>query len=152
MKHPALTLFFTLAVTLSALPVKAQTTSGLPKAVEPPQVVIKGFYEWYIRSIARNIDPFKKGRITLKKYVTLKLIREIEKTELDADYFLQSQDWDDAWEKTISISNPKVKGTTATAIVTFNADEYPRVMVSLKQEGGIWKIDGVKAARSAAKL
>jgi hypothetical protein len=148
MKHLAFTLSFTLAVTLAAFPVNAQTTSAPPKAVQPPQVVIKGFYEWYIRSIARNIDPFKKGRATLRTYVTLRLIREVEKTELEADYFLQSQDWDDAWEKTISISSPKVRGTTATAIVTFNAEEYPRVLVSLRQESGIWKIDRVSEARS----
>jgi hypothetical protein len=147
-KHLAFGLSFTLAVAVAVCPVNAQRASSLQKAVQPPEVVIKGFYEWYIRSISQNIDPFKKDRGTLRKYVTLKLIREVEKTELHADYFLQTQDWDDEWEKSVSVSKLEVKGPTATAIVTFNAEGYPRVMVSLRQEGGIWKIDRVREARS----
>lgn len=149
MKRLALHLSFTLAVAVAAFTVNAETmSSALSRAAKPPEVVIKGFYEWYIRSISQNIDPFKRNRGTLRKYVTLKLIREVEKTELEADYFLQTQDWDDAWEKSVSVSKLQVKGPTATAIVTFNAEEYPRVMVRLRQEGSIWKIDRVREARS----
>ncbi|MCA1633657.1 MAG: YbjP/YqhG family protein [Acidobacteria bacterium] len=148
MKHLAFGLSFTLAIAVAAFPVNAQSASAPPKAARPPEVVVEGFYKWYIRSVSQNIDPFKKGKATLRKYVTLKLIREVEKTELDADYFLQSQEWHDEWEKSVLVSKPEVRGTTATAIVTFNAEGYPRVRVSLKQEGGVWKIDKVREARS----
>ena len=150
MKRLAFSLPFTLAVAVAAFPVNAQRTSAPPKAAQPPEVVIEGFYRWYIRSVSRSVDPFRKGRATLRKYVTLKLIREVEQTELDADYFLQTHEWDDGWAESVSVSKPEVRGPTATAIVTFNAEGYPRVRVSLKQEGGAWKIDRVREARSGA--
>ena len=49
-------------------------------------------YRWYIHSINRHVDPFTKGRATLSKYVTLRLIQEIRKAVLPEDntYFCGS--------------------------------------------------------------
>jgi hypothetical protein len=43
------------------------------------------------------------------------------------------------------LSHRQIKGTTATAIVTFYQADF--VKVSLIQEGGVWKIDKVKNDR-----
>ena len=147
MKHLAFGLSVTLAVAVAASPVNAQSAGAPRKAIQPPEAVVQEFYQWYIRSIGRGIDPFKQGRATLRKYVTLNLLRDVERTELDADYFFQSQEWDNEWEKSVSVSRPEVRGAVATAIVTFNAAAYPRVMVTLRREGGVWKIDRVREAR-----
>ena len=115
--------------------------------VKSPGAVIKNFYYWYINAVEAGTDPFKKGRATLQKYVTLRLIKQIEKSETDADAFLQTQEWDKAWADNANVSNVRVKGATATAIVTFDAaTNYPRVSVTLVKEAGVWKIDRVKNA------
>lgn len=107
--------------------------------------VIKNFYYWYINAVEAGTDPFKKGRATLQKYVTLRLIKQIERSETDADAFLQTQEWDKAWAVNSNVSNVRVNGTTATAIVTFDATtNYPRVSLTLVKEAGVWKIDRVK--------
>ena len=109
---------------------------------------------------ASDIDPLKTDKATFKKYVTARFIREIERNErlpegqgFDADYFLQTQDPlpsssennEAEWLKHIVVSKVAIKGTTATAIVTF-FDGYPKVKVSLIKEGSVWKINNVKNA------
>jgi hypothetical protein len=112
-----------------------------------PGAVIKNFYYWYINAVEAGTDPFKKGRATLQKYVTLRLIKQIERSETDADAFLQTQEWDKAWADNANVSNVRVNGATATAIVTFDATmNYPRVSLTLVKEGDSWKIDRVKNA------
>ncbi len=112
-----------------------------------PGAVIKNFYFWYINAIEAGNDPFKKGGPTLQKYVTLRLIKQIERSESDADTFLQTQDWEAGWADNANVSNVRVKGATATAIVTFDATtNYPRVSVTLVKQAGVWKIDRVKDA------
>ena len=155
-----MTLFFAL-VALSSMSVSAQHSTARTPAVRSPEIVLKEFYKWYIHAGSHDIDPFKKDKATLRKYVTVRFIREIERNDklpegegFDADYFLQTQDPlpssgannEADWLKSISVSKIAIKGTTATAIVTF-FDGYPKVKVSLILEGGVWKIDKVKDAR-----
>lgn len=118
-------------------------------ALGTPDSVIKDFYKWYITAIDNNEDPMKKGKATLKKYVTLRFINQVARDEeLGADAFVQTQEWDKEWANHVTVSNLKVKGTTATAIVTFGSDDYPRVSVTLVKAAGVWKIDRVKDAVS----
>jgi len=112
-----------------------------------PGAVIKNFYYWYINAIEAGTDPFKEGRATLQKYVTLRLIKQIERSKTDADAFMQSQEWDKAGAEAATFSNLRINGTTATAIVTFDATtNYPRVSLTLVKEAGLWKIDKVRNA------
>ena len=115
-------------------------------ALGTPDSVIKDFYKWYINAVEDGPDPFKKGKITLKKYVTLRFIKQIERDGKDYDEFLQTQEWDKEWANAVIVSKSSVKGATATAIVTFGTGNYPRVAVTLVKAAGIWKIDRVKDA------
>jgi Protein of unknown function (DUF3828) len=152
MKLRDMTLICALTATLFSTSGAAQHGTASSAANRSPEVVLKEFYKWYIHSLSHNVDPLKAGKATLKKYVTMRFIRVIEGNEklpegegFDADYFLQTQEDSSVTEKNISISNVSVKGTTATAVVTFD-DGYPKVKVSLLQEGVAWKIDNVKDA------
>ena len=162
MKLTNLAKCFVLIVVICSAPVVAQHTTAPSPAARSPEVVLREFYKWYVHAGTHSIDPFKgKERITLKKYVTERFIREIDRNEklpegqgFDADYFLQTQDplptpdsdmKESDWLKSMSVSKVAVKGSTATGIVSFG--EYPRVKVSLIQEGGVWKINNVKDAR-----
>jgi hypothetical protein len=166
MKLLNMSLICALTVVLSGAPVAAQRTTASSSAVaRSPEVVLREFYKWYIHALSHDVDPLKADKATLRKYVTVKFIREIERNEklpegegFDADYFLQTQDplpSSDAnneadWMKSISVSKVALKATAATAIVTF-LDGYPKVKVSLVEEGSVWKIDGVKDGSGAAR-
>lgn len=150
MKLLNMALFFALILALCSTSVGAQHSTASTAAVRSPEIVLKEFYKWYIYSInhyKKATAPFEGGMATLKKYVTLRFIRATERNEKlpdgeawDADYFLLNQDTSGYTSKNISVSKVVIKGTRATAVVTL-----PDVlMVSLVQEGGVWKIDKVK--------
>ena len=115
-----------------------------------PDAVIQDFYKWYIVAVDSGKDPMKGARTTLKKYVTLRFINQIARDEargvVDVDPFVQTQEWDKEWANNVTVSDLKVKATTATAIMTFGSDTYPRVAVTLVKASGVWKIDRVKDA------
>lgn len=160
MKLTHIVLFFTLIIMICGAPVVAQRTAPPSAAVRSPEVVLKEFYTWYIHADFLDINPFKgKARVTFKKYVTARFVREIDKNDklepgeaFDADYFLQTQDplpYKDSdvkeaeWLKSMSVTKVVVRGSTATAIVIF-LDGYPKVKVTLIKEGGVWKINNVR--------
>jgi hypothetical protein len=87
-------------------------------------------------------SPVKKY---LSSHLTAKKIAAFE-NETKADYFFQSQEFFEDWENKFTVSEPVIKGATASAIVTFPG-EYPRVKVTLVREKGEWKISNVQNAR-----
>lgn len=128
----------------------AETVSAARSDVNTPEAVIQELYKWYIVAVDGGTDPMKSARTTLKKYVTLRLINEIVRDDakglLEADSFVQTQEWDKEWANHVTVSKLNVKATTATAFVTFGSPDYPRVAVTLVKAAGIWKIDRVKIA------
>lgn len=166
MKRLTLVLFFSLIVAVSSTSATAQHKAAASPVARSPEVVLKEFYKWYIYATnhyKESTDPYKAGKATLKKYVTLRFIRVIERNDklpegegFDADYFLREQDTSGIAGKNILISKVVIKGTTATALVTFDyqgkiAEHGGDVKVSLIQEGGVWKIDNVKGPGPSRK-
>lgn len=123
---------------------------SLRAAGQPPDAVIRDFYKWYITTIDSGAEPTVKGRLTLKRYVTAGLLSRLDREskvngdDADTDSILPTQEWDKTWANTVKVSQLTVKGTTATAIVTFGRASYPRLLVNLVQTAGTWKIDRVK--------
>ncbi|MCK5219477.1 DUF3828 domain-containing protein [bacterium] len=147
-------LFTVLLILLSGILIYTQTGCTSSKVTPSPEATVEAFYRWYIHSLNQNYDPLKKGKVTLKKYVTVRLINEIEKqfekpNGLAADYFLQAQDWLDEWEGNISVKKAVIKGSAATTIVTLGAQDEGKhkLSVSLTQELGTWKIGEVEQLR-----
>lgn len=155
-------LFFALIVALASTPVAAKRTKVSTPAARSPEVVLKEFYKWYIfatNNYKKTTDPYEGGRATLRKYVTLRFLRAIDRNDklgedadaFDADYFLLDQDTSGYTVKNIAVSKVVIKGTTATANVSFYRGDDRGVKVSLVQEAGVWKIDKVND-RSGAGL
>lgn len=152
MKLPNLAVCFALLVVICSTSVAAQRTTAPSPVLRSPEIVLKEFYKWYIHSInfyKKATNPYEGGRALLKKYVSLRFIRAIDRNDklppesdaFDADYFLLDQDTSGYTEKNIWVSKVAVKGTTATANVSLGGW---KLKVSLIQEGGVWKIDKVK--------
>ena len=125
----------------------------------PPELVVEEFYKWYIHSVSHQIDPFKAGKTTLQKYVTLRFMRKLERIAremasggYDGDYFLEAQrdypdspNREDEWIKNMSTSKLVIKGPTAAVTISFGENgALAKERISLIQEGGVWKIDDVK--------
>ena len=132
---------------LTVMPTFAQAVMAKPQL---PDAMIHEFYHWYVHALNQNKEPLTSQRTVMRKYVTLRLIREIDRMAkgpdgLDGDYFIDAQDWDKDWEKNITVSYLVVKNTTATATVALTGKEMSRhLQLTLKQEAGAWKIDRVK--------
>jgi hypothetical protein len=126
--------------------------SSYAQALPPgsPEAVIRSFYKWYVHSLNQNSNPFEKQRAIMRRYVTDRLIQEIDKAVkgpdgLDGDYFIDAQDWDKDWEKNIAVSSVVVSKTSASAQITLSGATMSRKLrVTLKQERGTWKIDKVE--------
>ena len=138
---PILVICFTFALSL------AQTRAPAPGS---PDAVIRSFYKWYVHALNQNSDPFTKQRTIMRKYVTERLIQEIDKVAkgpdgLDGDYFIDAQDWDKDWEKNIAVSSVVASKTSVSAQITLSGGTMSRKLrVTLKQERGAWKIDKVE--------
>src|SRR4051812_17985093 len=102
-----------LAVSLTSVnPCFAQPPQ--PKPV-PPAAVTEEFYRWYLRALLTNRDPIKNETVILKKYVAAPLLADVNRRlkagELDADYFLQAQDFLDEWQNNMTVAQIDNKGT-----------------------------------------
>src|ERR1700709_1779590 len=83
-----------------------------------PDAVTRSFYAWYLQQIAGNHDPLTAKDPQLRTYVSAPLLREIRQRiaspqGLDADYFIQAQDYLDEWLGKIGTSETHVRGATA---------------------------------------
>src|SRR5437870_11258924 len=120
-----------IAAILSASAAPCTTASSAVST--PPNVVVEEFYKWYIHSVSHQIDPFKAGKPTLQKYVTLRFMRKLERIAremasggYDGDYFLEAQrdypdspNLEDEWINNMATSKLVIKGATAAVLISF---------------------------------
>jgi len=159
MKLRDVTLFLALIVAIFSASPATRCTTVSSVVGAPPNAVVEEFYKWYIHSVSHQIDPFKAGKPTLQKYVTLRFMRKLERIAremasggYDGDYFLEAQrdypdspNLEDEWIKNMSTSKLVIKGPTAEVTISFGENgALAKERISLVQEGGAWKIDNVK--------
>jgi hypothetical protein len=142
----ALTMPFLIAISLA----RAET-SALAQAPATPEAMAQRFYTWYLHALNQNQDPLEKRQAELSKFVTQRLMRSLNRAlkrpdGIDADFFIEAQDFDEAWEKNVSVSKATIQGGLATVSVTLKGGPNfgnKRLKVGLRKEGGVWKIDSV---------
>ena len=141
-----------LAVLLGPVLAMGQGTA----AVKPDAVAIK-FYKWYLLEMKANHDPVSGDRKALAAYVSAPLLHEIEvrmksPDGLDADYFIQAQDYLDDWVSSVSAKTTNMQSSTATTVVTLGGkpESLYRLSVTWVKESGDWKIRRVKRLASPA--
>jgi hypothetical protein len=150
---------YVFAVAMAFLVVINLPTTGrhaLAQTSMTPEETVRRFYELYLQSLNKQEQPLEKQRAELSKLVTQRLMKSYDRaskrdTGINADFFIDAQDWDEAWEKNISVSKAQIQGTRATVTValkggTSGADNKTfdnTLKVGLRKEGGVWKIDTV---------
>src|SRR5215831_3849195 len=138
----------TILLLTALLPV---TAGALAQAPPSPEVTVQRFYAWYFHLLNQNQDPLGKHQVELSKSVTPRLMASLNRAlkrpdGIDADFFVDAQDEDPAWEKNISTSTITVQADRATVNVTLKGGEAfgtKRVKVGLRKQAGSWKIDSV---------
>lgn len=130
------------------VPVNRETLAQAPPA---PDVTVQHFYAWYLHLLNQNQDPLGKHQAELSKFVTPRLMAALNRAlkrpdGIDADFFVDAQDEDPAWEKNISTSAMTVQADRATVNVTLKGGEAfgtKRLKIGLRKQAGGWKIDSV---------
>ena len=128
--------------------VSAQNTST-------PETQAKNFYAWYLHELNAERNPISNSN-GLKKYVTARLVGAIERAlkrenGIDADIFIDAQDFDPLWEKNILSSKAVVTGAKAKLTITLKGGPNfgtKQLRIGMQRQAGAWKIDSVNGITS----
>ena len=150
MRPLLLQLLLSLALCLVGRPAaRAVTPAGVT-----PEEMLRTFYAWYVPALEGGVDVMETRRPELRRYVSARMLRVIDAKRrveggLEADPFLEAQDYDLQWGKNIAVRNVQIHGTTATAEVTLTSKvmEACRLRVTLTREDNAWKLDRVEARK-----
>src|SRR5215510_10050422 len=102
----------------------AQTAEHSSKA--GPQATLAEFYHWYLEALAKDRNPLGDDRAKMEQYVSKTLLQQIERhinspEGLGEDYFTKAQDYLEDWQTNIVVSDVRIEGKAASAIVTLGA-------------------------------
>jgi hypothetical protein len=115
-----------------------------------PESQTKDFYSWYLKAMVRGKDPTKDKKVT-SSYLSVRFSRWYYSKagqNSEADVFINSQEWSDAWADNIEVGTASITGNKAALQVRLTSPPEEFVMklqVSLTKEGGKWKIDRVRS-------
>ena len=133
------------ALLCAFLIVTPSKTIGLQHKVVSPEELTRQFYGWYLGAHLPN--PKRSNLATFRKYVTQSFLKRATARDVDAILFVAAQDTDESWANNFTVSPATVTGQTATIKVDLNGKEMKhQLQVTLRNAGGVWKIDDVKAA------
>jgi hypothetical protein len=123
------------------------------QAAQSPEQTAEGFYRWYLTELNGERYPIQRQKTQMLKKVSNRLGRWLYSSayeEYGADYFLDAQDWDENWVKSVTASKAVIKGNNAALRLTLGAAKssnqgFGRKTLAIKliKEGNIWKIDRV---------
>lgn len=140
-----------LLVTLLAA-VRVQAQSPQQVTGEEPSQVVTTFYKWVIGTMVTKRSPLRQKRVmatwlskSLYRWLYTKADREERET-----YLVPGNDFIDAWVDEIEIVDSKVLAKRAVLKVDLGkpgkADDFVNpLLVNLKMEDGVWKIDCVRS-------
>lgn len=143
MKPVTLVSLLLTAFVFFSYPVRIQAASPNDAATE----MLKEFYIKYITEVSKNSPSEKKLHSIRKQYCTAGLLSRMKELQLDYDPFINAQDTDDSWIKTLSVKRHPEKGK-GFYIVSFSDTESKTtvtVTLSVIKEKDDYKIDGIAA-------
>lgn len=115
-----------------------------------PQTTSKNFYSWYLAALNKEESPIDEHDPLLNDYVTPRLLQKINvliksPDGMEDDYFLQDQDYSDAWIDHVSVSRFTIDGDTASGDVVLGNDpsDQQLLLVTLHRDRHGWRIDDV---------
>ena len=138
MKTSVLTSFFTVIIVLMNNCTYSQNNSSDKQITK----MLKEFYSNYITENSKMPPNIKKIAIIKNIYCSKKLVANLNKKQLDYDPFLNAQDSDVDWIKTLTIS--KGVQNKNLYVVTYSIDGSKNtVKLMVVNEVGKFKIDSI---------
>jgi hypothetical protein len=121
------------------------------QAQSAPEYRVQQFYSWYLKKEDTQafsvLDPKIYNFVCKGTVEKLRADYEHDKLE-DVDYFTKVQDFDPKdWEANTVIAKAVITGSVASTSATFGSSDKVKVLVTLKQEAGVWKILKVESAQ-----
>lgn len=128
----------------------AQSANTPAQATASPEEVVQQFYRWYLHTLNQNKQPINQPA-TMRKWVTRATLLALKKAqranELDADWFLDAQDFNAEWERNINPSKATVRANSAMLLLTLSGENWShKLKITLKREDGVWKIANAVSA------
>ena len=129
--------------------------SVFAKAVETPEQSATSFYKWYMNALNQNRDPRTRQKRKLLSFLSKrfgKWVYSIPDEEYGADVFIDAQDFDEEWARSVSSSKAVVRGNNASLTITLGVFENGRqskgigkhiLRLKMVKEDGLWKIDHI---------
>jgi len=112
-----------------------------------PEEVTQQFYNWYLH--AKFPTPKRSNMATFRKYVTQGFMKRATAPDVESVLFIDAQDDDETWADNFTVGKATISGQSATVPVALNGKEMKyNLRVTLRQEGGLWKIDNVKGSEN----
>ena len=141
MKSKLLISYLALALVLFNCARQAQANAPNDAAVQ----MLKEFYTKYITEITKTSPSTRKLNSIRKQYCTAGLLSRIKEIEMDEDPFLNAQDADDSWLKTLSVSkdSQKSKGVYVVSFLNNESKEKITARLLVVKDGDDYKIDGI---------
>ncbi|MDX7987060.1 DUF3828 domain-containing protein [Xenorhabdus sp. 12] len=141
------------------LPVFLEKQSGQWKIIlvsryqsQSARQVAEAFYTWYMKELYANKNPDSSDyQDMIRKYVSLKLINQLDKTEDKDDlmrksYFIQGQDYFDDWKYTdIKTIHEGDSRATMKAYIAGLQEKPYELSIELEKELSQWKIVSVSS-------
>ena len=124
----------------------SQASVGAVANAAPPAAAAAQFYRWYLARLVASADPLRDDAAAMARQVSPVLLREIARRMaspqgMEADYFLQAQDYLDDWAAQVSTQVLDQRGNVATVVVQLGAASPPwRLTVALVRDQGRWLI------------
>jgi hypothetical protein len=108
-----------------------------------PEDTVRQFYAWFLK--AGFPLPKRSNLPTFRKYISQRFLKKAMDPEVDSVLFIDAQDDDSTWANNFTVAPATVQGQTATTEVTLTGKTvHYKLVVTLRRENGVWKIDGVK--------
>jgi len=108
--------------------------------------VLKDFYTAYINERTKMPEDFKKINTLLKKYCTDNLQKQLQDEDIDYDLFLDGQNCEKEWLKTIIISKDKIRSNVYIVNFDYKVNgkkKRKEIKIEIVQKGEIVLMDKV---------
>ncbi|HEY1163728.1 MAG TPA: DUF3828 domain-containing protein [Chitinophaga sp.] len=141
MKPTLLTSFLIAVFAVMSLSGPAHATAPSDASME----MLKQFYTAYIAEFLKDEPSEKKLHSIRKQYCTAGLLNKIKGAELDYDPFLNAQDADEDWLKTLSVTKDPQRKKDAYIISLVDKDTQTKTTIRLLvvKEKERYKIDAI---------
>lgn len=105
--------------------------------------MLKDFYEGYLSASLKSPIDYQQTDALIDAHCTASLIQYLDTAELEYDPFLNTQDFSDVWQNNIMIkAHEKMPNAYWVHLDDpKNSNASAIILIKLKQEAGVWKID-----------